>query len=204
MTDSPQPPLGAPPAAARKATIAAIVVVLLVTALAFAWFVSTRSTETAPDAATDTAAEDHPPALASTEGEEGTLRIDVVSLDRVSGSMVELRLAVTHVGDAGTPLDIAQRFSADGPDRGTLSEVYLADLAHQRKLFILRDADGAPIGSRDEQPLAPRERRVLWARFPAPADDETAVVVHVPHAEPMPNVPITSVETGEESEPGTN
>lgn len=131
-----------------------------------------------------------PAALAETAGEEGTLKIEVVSLDRVGSSMLELRVAVSHVGAAATPLDIAQRFSADGPDRGTLAEVYLADLGHQRKLFILRDGDGTPIGSRDEQPLAPGERRVLWARYPAPAEAEDAVVVHVPHADPMPNVPI--------------
>lgn len=131
-----------------------------------------------------------PAALAETAGEEGTLKIEVVSLDRVGTGLLELRLAVSHVGAAATPLDIAQRFSADGPDRGTLAEVYLADLGHQRKLFILRDGDGAPLGSRDTQPLAPGERRLLWARYPAPAEAETAVVVHVPHAEPMPNVPI--------------
>jgi hypothetical protein len=142
-----------------------------------------------------------PPALAETTGEEGTLTIQVVSLDRVGAGMVELRLAVTHVGSAATALDIAQRFSADGPDRGTLAEVYLADLGHQRKLFILRDGDGAPIGSRDEQPLAPGERRVLWARYPAPGEADEAVVVHVPHADPMPNVPIGAAAT-EDPRPG--
>jgi hypothetical protein len=131
-----------------------------------------------------------PPALAETLGEEGTLRIEVVSLQRLSSGLVELRLAVTHIGTDGTALDIAQRFSADDPDRGTLAEVYLADLAHQRKLFILRDADGVPLGSRDEEPLTPGERRVLWARYPAPLEDEAEVVVHVPHADPMPNVPV--------------
>lgn len=142
-----------------------------------------------------------PSALAETAGEEGTLKIEVVSLDRVGGSMLELRVAVSHVGAAATPLDIAQRFSADGPDRGTLAEVYLADLGHQRKLFILRDGDGTPIGSRDEQPLAPGERRVLWARFPAPAEAEDAVVVHVPHADPMPNVPIGNAGTTSQEDP---
>lgn len=154
--------------------------------------------------------ESYPAALAETAGEEGTLRIEVVSLDRLSPSTVELRLAVTHVGAGETPLDIAQRFSADGPDRGTLSEVYLADLGHQRKLFILREADGSPLGSRDERPLSPRERRVLWARYPAPTEDDIALVVHVPHAEPMPNVPIGVAEaegadeTAAREEPGSD
>ena len=145
-----------------------------------------------------------PPAdvLATTMGEEGTLRIDVVSLERLTPGTLELRLAVTHVGSEATALDIAQRFSADGPDRGTLSEVYLADLAHQRKLFILRDAEGVPIGSRDERPLGPGERREVWAHFPAPSGSDDAVVVHVPHAEPMPNVPIANGDAAGEAVDG--
>ena len=85
---------------------------------------------------------------------------------------------------------MAQRFSADGPDRGTLAEVYLADLSHEHKFFVLRDSANAPIGSRDLTPLAAGERRVLWARYPAPGDRDVEVVVHVPHAEPLPNVPV--------------
>jgi hypothetical protein len=144
--------------------------------------------------------EERLPALAEALGEEGTLRIEVLSLERLSTGVVELRLAITHVGAEPTPLDIAQRFSVDDPDRGTLAEVYLADLGHQRKVFVLRDADGEPIGSRDDQPLQPRERRVLWARFPAPAEGQREVVVHVPHAEPMPNVPVQDLVTDEGSD----
>jgi hypothetical protein len=132
-----------------------------------------------------------PPVLAETAGEEGHLTIGVVSLDRVAPDTVELRLAVTNTSQPGAPaLDIAQRFSADGPDRGTLAEVFLADLSHGRKFFVLRDGENAPLGSRDLAPLAAGERRVLWARYPAPGDRDVEVVVHVPHAEPLPNVPV--------------
>ena len=31
---------------------------------------------------------------------------------------------------------------------------------------------------------------MLWARYPAPGDRDVEVVVHVPHAEPLPNVPV--------------
>lgn len=172
----------------------AIVAILIAVAVPAVWRSIVGSNPVAVTAPAAAPVESHPAALAETAGEEGTLKIEVISLDRLSPSTVELRLAVTHIGADETPLDIAQRFSADGPDRGTLSEVYLADLGHQRKLFILRELDGAPLGSRDERPLAPRERRVLWARYPAPAADDTALVVHVPHAEPMPNVPIGLVE----------
>ncbi len=124
-------------------------------------------------------------------GQEGHLGIAVVSLDRVAADTIELRLAVTNTSPDDAPaLDIAQRFSADAPDRGTLAEVYLADLTHERKFFVLRDARNAPLGSRDEAPLAAGERRVLWARYPAPPGDDAELVVHVPHADPMPNVPV--------------
>jgi hypothetical protein len=184
----------------------AAVAVLLAVGLPMLWRMVVGS-NTAPDIAPVAApVESHPEPLAETAGEEGTLKIEVISLDRLSPSTVELRLAVTHVGSNETSLDIAQRFSADGPDRGTLAEVYLADLGHQRKLFILREADGSPLGSRDDRPLSPRERRVLWARYPAPGPDDRAVVVHVPHAEPMPNVPVgmdDAEEPGDESREGT-
>ncbi len=193
MADAPPVVPGASPAHPRRLmwimTWVAVALVLAIAASVIWRTVVGRNavTDVAPVAAP---VESYPEALAETAGEEGTLKIEVISLDRLSPSTVELRLAVTHVGPGETSLDIAQRFSADGPDRGTLAEVYLADLGHQRKLFILREADGSPLGSRDDRPLSPRERRVLWARYPAPAPDDTAVVVHVPHAEPMPNVPI--------------
>jgi hypothetical protein len=156
------------------------------------WLVSSR--REAPPPAVAAAPEGPaalPPVLAETVGEEGHLAIGIVSLDRVATDTVELRLAVTNTNQPGTPaLDIAQRFSADGPDRGTLAEIYLADLSHEHKFFVLRDGANAPLGSRDVTPLAAGERRILWARYPAPGDDDVEVVVHVPHAEPMPNVPV--------------
>lgn len=155
------------------------------------WVVAAARRPPAPPPAPAVEAVPPPPVLAETSGEEGHLSIGVVSLDRVAPDTVELRLAVTNTGQAGSPaLDIAQRFSADGPDRGTLAEVFLADLSHERKFFVLRDAANAPLGSRDVTPLSPGERRVLWARYPAPGDSDLEVVVHVPHAEPMPNVPV--------------
>lgn len=183
---------GSPPGRRWPGGLAFVMtVVLIVVVSAVLWRAAVRPPDEAPgNASSMMPSETYPPALAETLGEEGTLRIEVLSLDRLSESTVELRMAVTHVGPDGVSLDVAQRFSADGPDRGTLSEVYLADLGHQRKLFILRDADGVPLGSRDERPLAPAERRVLWARYPAPGEEDTALVVHVPHAEPMPNVTV--------------
>jgi hypothetical protein len=180
----------APPRRPGLWAVFALILAVLLIVGGLLWYA--MPSDEAPAPAQAAAPEPSPASLATTIGEEGTLQIDVMSLERVSPGTLELRLAVTHIGSEATALDIAQRFSADGPDRGTLSEVYLADLAHQRKLFILRDAEGMPIGSRDERPLAPGERREVWAHFPAPTGSEDAVVVHVPHAEPMPNVPITN------------
>lgn len=165
----------------------ALTLVMLAIVLALIWGGTTTPDE--PQAPVADAAA-RPATLAETMGEEGTLRIEIVALNRLSPGTLELRMIVTNVSQGATALDIAQRFSADGPDRGTIAEVYLADLGHQRKLFILRDAEGVPIGSRDERPLAPGEGREVWAHYPSPGEAEEAVVVHVPHAEPMPNVPV--------------
>jgi hypothetical protein len=212
VTHEPQPPSGAPVVAPeplpppvpsfpslparrrpRWALPVAVLVALVIIGLAVARL-GGPSRPPVPEATGGEVAEvpaTAAPALAETVGEEGHLAIGVVSLDRVGPDMVELRLAVTNTSAAGAPaLDVSQRFSADGPDRGTLAEIYLADLTHQRKFFILRDAQNAPIGSRDTAPLPAGERRVFWARYPAPDADDREVVVHVPHADPMPNVPV--------------
>lgn len=182
----------------RWALPVAIVVAILIIGLAVARLGGPAAPAPTAPATEGPAAETVPAPLAETIGEEGHLAIAVVSLDRVGPDMVELRLAVSNTSPAGSPaLDVSQRFSADGPDRGTLAEVYLADLSHQHKFFILRDGQNAPIGSRDATPLAAGERRVFWARYPAPDEDEVEVVVHVPHADPMPNVAVGQrTETG--------
>ncbi len=182
------------PSSTRRWGVVAGVAVLLLAALLFL-LVRRPAVTPAPAEGTGSppvpAPESSPLPLAETAGEEGHLTIGVVSLDRVAADTLELRLAVTNTNGPGSPaLDIAQRFSADGPDRGTLAEVYLADLSHERKFFVLRDAANVPLGSRDLTPLAAGERRVLWARYPAPGDSDVEVVVHVPHAEPLPNVPV--------------
>ncbi len=192
-----------PPSGARRRWLlpalglaALLVVLLAVTTMRPATPVTSESVTPAP------VAESAPPVLAETVGEEGHLAIAVISLDRVAADTVELRLAITNTAPAGSPaLDIAQRFAADGPDRGTLAEIYLADLTHERKFFVLRDARNAPLGSRDDAPLAAGERRVLWARYPAPNDRDSEVVVHVPHADPMPNVPVRSRSPDEPESP---
>jgi hypothetical protein len=182
----------APPAVSPRSRglYAAAAFLLLLLAI---WGISAvrgRAPSPAPPPAAEAVA-GPPPVLAETTGEEGHLTIGVVSLDRVAPDTLELRLAITNTNKPGTPaLDIAQRFSADGPDRGTLAEVFLADLSHERKFFVLRDRVNAPLGSRDVSPLAAGERRILWARYPAPGDGDVEVVVHVPHAEPLPNVPV--------------
>lgn len=202
--DSPSVPTAdTPPGTPRRTRLIVGLATALLLLTGLGLWLWTSTSPVAPAAVEAPVTESHPAALAETRGEEGTLQIEVLALERLSGGTVQLRMAVTHVGPAETPLDISQRFSADGPDRGTLAEVYLADLGHQRKLFILRDEDGAPIGSRDAQPLSPLERRVLWARYPAPADDEHALVVHVPHAEPMPNVPLSAQERIDAPAPAT-
>ncbi|BCS31293.1 hypothetical protein TBR22_A04930 [Luteitalea sp. TBR-22] len=191
MTDTQLPPAPPPPSSRQRWLLPAAGLTLVLAALLAIGALRRSDTPRPAPAPAGPAAPAPPPVLAETTGEEGHLTIGVVSLDRVAADTLELRLAVTYTAAAGSPaLDISQRFSADGPDRGTLAEVYLADLSHEHKFFVLRDGQNAPLGSRDVTPLAAGERRILWARYPAPGEEDLEVVVHVPHADPLPNVPV--------------
>jgi hypothetical protein len=58
-----------------------------------------------------------------------------------------------------------------------LSELCLLTTDGSRRLFALRDAEDKPVGGGDFAPLAPGERRAVWALFPAPPAADTRVTL---------------------------
>jgi hypothetical protein len=130
-----------------------------------------------------------PPALAEVRSPEWPgLVVAVVDPVRVSADVIEVRLVFAN--DGTTPVEVGSRFAADEDESGTLSGIYLTDLAGSTRQFPLRDSDGRPLCSDQWPALGPGERREGWVRFLVPPARWPAVRVHVPHLPPLDAVPV--------------
>jgi hypothetical protein len=116
----------------------------------------------------------------------GSLRVEFIEVLRHSRDVVEVRLALFNAGDQ--PLDVGTRFAQREQDGPSVSGMALVEEAVQKRSFVLRDAGDQPACSRGLTPLAPGERRVVWARFPAPVSP--SVTVLLPGAEPLTGVDV--------------
>lgn len=120
--------------------------------------------------------------------------VQLLGLRRVSPGILEVRFAVANGRADGDSTDIAGRLAAGPGDEGTVADVFLLDTDRRKKYFVLREADGRPVCSRDLEPLAPGARVELWARFPAPAESTESVDVHVPGAPAFASVALPPVQ----------
>lgn len=94
-------------------------------------------------------------------------------------------------GSAATGGHAAARPAAGGARHPLgLTDLCLVTADGGRRLFALRDDQGKPVGAGDFAPLAPNERRVLWAVFPAPPVADTQVTLLVGSVT-LRNVPIS-------------
>jgi len=113
----------------------------------------------------------------------------ILELIRIDDGILQLRFAILNHGPEGTVTSLEALGSAPG-DEGTVADVHLVDPEGTKKYFVLRDAEGRALCSRDLEPLASGGRVELWARFPAPADDVASIDVYVPRAPAFVGVPI--------------
>lgn len=116
----------------------------------------------------------------------------LLGLTRTGEGILELRFAIANRGPDGTVTDLGAALGTGPGDEGTVADVYLVDPVKQKKYFVLRDAEGRALCSRDVEPLASGGRAEFWARFPAPADDTSSVDVYVPRAPAFVGVPVPS------------
>lgn len=114
------------------------------------------------------------------------LRVELVEVVRVSRDVVEVRLAFTNQGTR--PLDVGPRFAQREADAAAVSGLILVETAARKKLFVLRDAGDRPLCSTGLTPLAPGDRRTVWARFPAPGS--ATVAVELPGLPPLAPVAV--------------
>lgn len=117
--------------------------------------------------------------------------LELVEVVRVSRDVVEVRLSLINRGTE--PLDVGSRFAERETDAGSVSAMVLLETAARKKSFVLRDASERPLCTTGLTPLAPGDRRTVWARFPAPGS--RSVTVELPGLAPLTSVPVPPPES---------
>ena len=72
---------------------------------------------------------------------------------------------------------------------GVFSGAYLLDAANKKKYLVVRDTAGACVCSGVDD-LEDGKKMNIWATYPAPPAETTAMTVVVPLFEPIEGVPI--------------
>jgi len=150
-------------------------------------------TPQAPPATASAAAPVTPPAavLASADGEQPGMRVEVRALKRDGGATVTVQFAVINDSDAKFSASTQLGATSHGNgDYQTVSGVQLIDPVNKKKYLVVRDAEKKCVCSTGVYAVAAKSRSNLWAKFPAPPDDVKKITVIVPHFVPMDDVPI--------------
>jgi len=153
------------------------------------------STTPVPVPATTSAAPAAAPAsvIASTESDQGGVRIDITELKRTSGGTVNLKFVITNSGD--------KYFQTSGyrladqevnSDYRAVSGIHLVDPVNKKKYFVVRDADKNCLCSQDVADIKESGgRATLWAKFPAPPPEVQKITIQIPHFQPIDDVTIS-------------
>ena len=129
--------------------------------------------------------------IASTEGEQPGIRLDVTELKRTSGDTVMLKFTILNEGDERFGFGHNFGDPQQGGDYGTIGGVHLVDAANKKKYLVIRDSDGKCLCSAGLDDIEVGKSRALWARFPAPPQDVQEISIVVPHFIPLDDVPIS-------------
>lgn len=126
--------------------------------------------------------------IASTDGEQSGMRVDVTELKRGSGGTVTLKFTLINGSEA--PFTLADNLRGAGAGYN-VSGVYLLDTANRKKYHVIMDAEQNCVCSTNVPYTVEAGTSVnLWAKFPAPPAETSEVGVVVPHFIPMDGVPI--------------
>lgn len=130
--------------------------------------------------------------VATTEGEQPGVRLDVTELKRTSGGALMLKFRMINESDKAVSFS-SNVFGEAGiaSDYRAVGGVHLVDVANKKKYLVLRDSEKTCLCSRDVENIEPGGSTLLWARFPAPPESVETIAVVVPHFIPMDDVPIS-------------
>jgi hypothetical protein len=141
----------------------------------------------APEATPATQA---PSALATADGEDPGVRVEVQQLKRNSGGTVTLRFSLINDSDKG--FDINNKLGGSNYSGFDVSLVHLVDAVGKKKYLVILDSEEKCLCSNNiSASLGPGSRMNLWAKFPAPPENVEKITVVIPHFIPMDDVPIS-------------
>ena len=114
--------------------------------------------------------------IATADGEQSGVRIDLTELKRTSGGTVMLKF--TLVNDSGADVSPYNLFN-----RNDVSDVHLIDAAGKKKYPTITDSSGKCVcaGNLEHSFPGGQNSMNLWARFPAPPAEVKEVSVVFPH-----------------------
>jgi hypothetical protein len=131
--------------------------------------------------------------IASTESDQGGVRIDITELKRSSGGTVNLKFVITNNGDKY--FSTASERLADhetSSDYRSVSGIHLVDPVNKKKYFVVRDAEKNCLCSQDVADVKEGGgRTTLWAKFPAPPPEVQKITIQIPHFQPIDDVTIS-------------
>lgn len=127
-------------------------------------------------------------ALASTEAQTSSVRVEVQELKRDNGTVT---LKFTMINDSNRSFGGACYFRETASEGcGRITGVYLFDVTEKKIYPVVRDANGKCVCGEVGE-LSPKSRATLWAKFPALPKNVQKISVVIPHFIPMDDVPIS-------------
>lgn len=131
--------------------------------------------------------------IASTESDQGGVRIDITELKRASGGNVNLKFVITNNGDKDFQMSGYRLADQEvNTDYRAVSGIHLVDPVNKKKYFVVRDADKNCLCSQDIAEIkGGGSRATLWAKFPAPPPEVQKITIQIPHFQPIDDVTIS-------------
>ena len=123
----------------------------------------------------------------SIDAEWSGVQTDLLEVRRMSDNTIRVRWRWRNTGDKEVAL-----YAHDAADL-LRSETYLLDPANKKKLFVVTDGKGQPIGTDigNSFRMKPKDSYAAWAKFPAPPANVEKITVVIGKTPPFEDVAIT-------------
>lgn len=120
------------------------------------------------------------------DAEWSGVQTDLLEVRRMSDNTIRVRWRWRNTGDKDVSLGAQDSVNL------LRSETYLLDPANKKKLLVVTDAGGRPIGTvvGEAFKVKPKESYAAWAKFPAPPANVEKITVVIAKTPPFEDVPI--------------